>query len=695
MLAPPMKPSRPLRLAALPLAFALAPLLPAAALAEAAPATAPVAGSTVTDSRAVIANDKVALTVILDEGRVTGVRFTDKVNGRTYDLGNKLFQFSGEETDDEYGKPMAFSRSSADWIAAKPVLGAIAAKADARRLADRLGAQTLEIRFAWDASGNQIVWRAELRDGSAYLRQTVTFTPHMGNGDIREIRLIDFAAENARTRGTVAGVPVTIGDTLYCGIEHPMAENTAKDGRVTAVLKRKTKVGNHKNLVVSSVFGVANPGQLRREFQLGYVNQERARPYTPFLNYNTWYDIGYFDKYDEKAALDTIHLWGEELVKKRGVKLDSFLFDDGWDDNATLWQFHKGLPNEFREVRKLAESYGAGPGVWFSPWGGYGPPKDARVAAANNGREKGKEYETNDNGFALSGKNYYKLFRDMCLRMIRDNGINHFKFDGTGDAGSVQPGSEFGSDFEAVIALIGELRNERPDLYINLTTGTWASPFWFGTADSIWRGNYDHEFIGTGTHRQQWITFRDANIFKNNVAVSPLFPINSLMTHGVIYAKRARWLNEDPGNDLDDEIWSGFAYGTQMQEMYVTPSLLSQENWDTLAAAAKWSRANSATLVDTHWIGGDPAKLEVYGWASWSPEKGILCLRNPSDREQTFSATPASLFELPAGAAASYKLVSPKGDLAPGSDVVEAAKPMAFTLKPFEVLVFEAVPTGK
>ncbi len=689
--------NRSLSFASLAAALALAPLTACAAAAEthAAPAVSPASGSLVSDTRAVIANEHLALTVALDDGRVAGVKLTDKVNGRTHDLGRHLFSIGAEETDDEFAKPRTVTHTSADWLASPATLTTVGARPDARRLADRAAAQVLEIRFAWDAAGNEVTWRAELRDGAAYLRQTLTFTPHMGNGDIREVRLLDFTAADARARGTVAGVPVTVGDTLWLGVEHPMAENTVKDGRVTGLLKRKTKVANHKSLTLATVMGVAAPGQLRREFQLGYINRERARPYAPFLNYNTWYDIGYFDKYDEKAALDVVRAYGEELVRKRGVKLDSFLFDDGWDDNATLWQFHKGLPNEFREVRKLAESYGAGPGVWFSPWGGYGKPKDDRIAAANLGREKGKEYENNANGFALSGKNYYKLFRDMCLRMIRDNGINHFKFDGTGDAGAVQPGSEFGSDFEAVIALIGDLRKERADIYVNLTTGTWASPFWFGTADSIWRGNYDHEFIGVGTNRQKWITFRDANIYGNNVAASPMFPINSLMTHGVIYAKRARWLNTDPGDNLPEEIWSGFAYGTQMQEMYVSPALMSQKNWDDLAAAAKWARANAATLVDTHWIGGDPARLEVYGWASWSPAKGIISLRNPSDRPAAYTAAPAAFFELPAGAPAAYRLVSPKGDKAPGDGRISAGSPVRFELKPFEVVVFEAIPENR
>ena len=98
-------------------------------------------------------------------------------------------------------------------------------------------------------------------------------------------------------------------------------------------------------------------------------------------------------------------------------------------------------------------------------------------------------------------------------------------------------------------------------------------------------------------------------------------------------------LDQDPGNDFRNEIRSYFGTGTQLQEMYITPSLLTDANWDDLAEAAKWSRANADVLKDTHWIGGDPAWLEVYGWASWTPSKGVLVLRNPSDRERRFASS--------------------------------------------------------
>jgi hypothetical protein len=47
--------------------------------------------------------------------------------------------------------------------------------------------------------------------------------------------------------------------------------------------------------------------------------------------------------------------------------------------------------------------------------------------------------------------------------------------------------------------------------------------------------------------------------------------------------------------------------------MYITATLLSKQDWDELAQTAKWSRANAEVHKDSHWIGGDPAQLEVYG----------------------------------------------------------------------------------
>ena len=169
--------------------------------------------------------------------------------------------------------------------------------------------------------------------------------------------------------------------------------------------------------------------------------------------------------------------------------------------------------------------------------------------------------------------------------------------------------------------------------------------------------------------------------------------MNSLMLHGMIYARYAERLGTDPTHDFADEVHSYFGTGTQLQEMYITPTLLSSDDWDALAETAKWSRENAQTLKDSHWIGGDPARLEVYGWASWSKEKAIVTLRNPSDKPQDFTAPPATLLELPAGSARNYAAHEPwTAESAKRVATIHAQEAHTFHLQPFQVLTLELTP---
>ena len=61
------------------------------------------------------------------------------------------------------------------------------------------------------------------------------------------------------------------------------------------------------------MIGTTRPGQLRRDF-LAYVEHERAHPYRPFLHYNSWYDLGYFSKFNEPEALAVIAAFGEGVA---------------------------------------------------------------------------------------------------------------------------------------------------------------------------------------------------------------------------------------------------------------------------------------------------------------------------------------------------------------------------------------------
>ena len=637
------------------------------------PARASNAGSDFT-----LANSAISGTWTVDGGKLRVRRIADLLNGGAVQVPGAPFVLDIQDSEDLAADQMR--------IVSGPTITALAANPNASRMSERLAGQQAEIILE-DSSGRlRVTWRSLLRDGSTYLRQDVTLAALREPVPIRRIALVALAAPNVQVSGSVKGSPIVAG-TWYAGFEHPLAISETANGRARSWLPRELPLRPGAPISVSSVIGVTRSGQLRRDF-LDYVERERAHPYRPFLHYNSWYDIGYFSKYSEPEALDVINRFGTELHRKRDVVLSSFLFDDGWDDPKTLWGFHSGFPTGFTNVRHAAEKYGAEPGIWLSPWGGYGKPKQDRIAEAIT-----QGFETNKGGFALSAPKYYRRFHDTCIDMIRRYGVNQFKIDGTGNVSSAYPGSAFDSDFDAAISLIGDLRREKPDLFVNLTTGTFPSPFWLRYADSIWRGGEDHSFAGVGSDRQQWITYKDGDTFRGIVSKGPLFPLNSLMLHGLIYARHANKLNTDPHHDFRSEIQAYFGTGTQLQEMYVTPSLLSSDDWDSLAEGARWARRQSARLVDTHWIGGDPRQLEPYGHAAWTPEGGVLSLRNPSDKPQSITIDLEKAFELPSGAAHQYSARSPwAADRTHMPIRLTAAEPHTFTLAPFQVLTLDVDP---
>lgn len=610
------------------------------------------------------------------EGKLTGLKFVIRGTGAENALPRDPFILILKD-----GTPV---RASEMTFVSGPRIEVLHTDLVASRAAEHSAGRAILVRLQDSARKLSVDWRAILRDGSNYVREEITISALNDDQPITEVRLFDGNVPGASVVGSVKGSPVTAGD-LFLGFEDPLAQCQVA-ATVICGMKRELPLRKGQSVEYSLVIGAAPPGQMRRGF-LNYVERERAHPYRTFLHYNTWYDIGFGKPYDAAAVLDVIGAFGTELVRKRGVKLDSFLLDDGWDNPHSTWQMNSGFPRGLAAVNRAANEYGAAMGVWLSPWGGYDEAKRERL---DFGRKNG--FETNEGGFALSGPKYYARFREVSLDFIRD-GANQFKIDGTGNVDSVFPGSSFDSDFAAAISLIRDWRAKKPDLYVNLTTGTYPSPFWLRYADSIWRGGDDHSFAGVGTWREKWITYRDSQTYQNIVQAGRLFPLNSLMLHGLIYARQAEHLDSDPGNDFANEVHDYFGTGTQLQEMYISHTLLSKSNWDVLAEAANWSRRNAGTLRDTHWIGGDPGKLEVYGWASWSWTTGILTLRNPSDQRQKIAIDVGRAFELPPGAPRRFVANSPwKRDRGTPPVSLKAGEEHVFTLEPFEVLTLEARP---
>jgi len=527
----------------------------------------------------------------------------------------------------------------------------------------------------------RVLWRASLGKDANYIRQEIEIMAAREACIIKEIAWLPEGLPDARIEEEVDGSPSIAGDFFY-GAEDPHALQSR-------LVKWNLRLGSGERLTQSFVVGVAPNGQMRRAF-LYYLERERAHPYRPFLHYNSWYDTAWQPfALNETNCLEAIRLFGQRFITPYHVIMDAMVFDDGWDDPKTLWQFHSGFPNGFAPLAALCRVYHTHLGVWLSPFGGYGEPKEQRLKF---GREQG--FEINQAGFSLAGPKYYQAFKNSCVEMIRKYGVNYFKFDGIATGSYAKGGAEYILDTEAMRRLMLELRAEEPNLYINLTTGSWPSPFWLRFADSLWRQGGDMGLAGKGTRQQQWLTYRDQETYRNIVRKAPLYPLNALMTQGVAYSRQGT--AGDPtfnSAGFKDDVRAFFGSGTSLQELYLQPGKLTAEDWRVLADAAKWSRANADVLVDTHWIGNDPSRRGVYGYASWTPRKGIVTLRNPDDQPHDFMLDPGVAFELPAGARTNFTLKSPwPEDTGKPALRIGAGQPLHLTLKPFEVVVFEALP---
>jgi hypothetical protein len=605
-------------------------------------------------------------------------RLDDKLNGGSLQLTGDCFQLV-------FGDGQTLKTSNCELLR-MPELEPLKPDPSSPVQARHSPGKQLVARFAAPGRNVIVEWRVILRDDATYLRQELSVHAQSRDAVVREIVLFEEPVPGAQTMGTVDGSPVVAGN-FFLGYEHPMSQNAVEANHVVRCsFLRNAVLKKGETLTQIFVIGVAPEGQLRRGF-LAYIERERAHPYRPFLHYNSWYDIAWNRrKFTEAETLNAIEQFGRELVQKRGVAMQSFLLDDGWDDSHTMWGFHRGFPNGFTGVKEAAAKLTCSIGVWLSPFGGYDVAKTQRLAY---GSQMG--FETNGSGFSVAGPKYYQRFHNICLEMVDKYDVNMFKFDGLA-AGAKAGASGLTRDGDAMLRLVADLRAAKPDIYINQTTGTWPSPFWLLFVDSTWRGGSDHSFHGKGSPRQQWITYRDSMTYQNVVQRGPLYPLNSLMLHGIIFATNAAGLQSTVDQDFADEVHDFFGTGTQLQELYITPALLNQTNWNDLADAAKWARTNSDVLVDTHWVGGDPGMGEVYGWASWSPRKAILVLRNPDDNPACFTVDAQTAFELPSQAPKVYEAVPLWSKAGRARVELRAGESKVLTLQPFEVVVMEATP---
>ena len=531
----------------------------------------------------------------------------------------------------------------------------------------RYAGKALEARFTYEELS--IVWRAVLRNGSHYLRtemdiQAAKDLPMKGIVAMNYLVAKNSAYTAPEVVGNTRGA-ILASNHIFAGLETPMGLNSCKDeGNATHIeglWRRNTTLKAGKTWNISSVVGLVAPKQLRRSF-LAYSERERAVAWRPYPVYISWYELN-IDRNNAQApsykgnmtveqCADVVSHWKTHFYDKYQMAPKAFVWDDGWDQYGT-WAFNPNFPNGFDEPANEAKKMGTGIGAWLGPVGGYGQSGEYRRA-----------YWRSKGGMQLSNEDYYNFFIRCCTNMIDRYDFRFFKFDGiSAQASAIGPdeGTRGEENAEAIISIERAVRQKRPDIFLNTTVGTWASPFWFHFTDAVWRQEGDYGEAGDqGTDRERWITYRDRLVYQNFIQRSPVCPINTLMTHGFILS---RWGAVSKNMDYDGivrEMRCAFACGSGMVELYNDYKLMdeikdNQGNagalWKDLAECIKWQQEQADVLPDAHWVGGNPwdgKKANVYGWAAWNGKKSVLTLRNPSASAQTFTTTLREALDIPA-----------------------------------------------
>lgn len=531
----------------------------------------------------------------------------------------------------------------------------------------RYAGKALEARFTYEELS--IVWRAVLRNGSHYLRtemdiQAAKDLPMKGIVAMNYLVAKNSAYTAPEVVGNTRGA-ILASNHIFAGLETPMGLNSSKDeGNATHIeglWRRNTTLKAGKTWNISSVVGLVAPKQLRRSF-LAYSERERAVAWRPYPVYISWYELNidrnnapapsYKGNMTVEQCADVVSHWKTHFYDKYQMAPKAFVWDDGWDQYGT-WTFNPNFPNGFDEPANEAKQMGTGIGAWLGPVGGYGQSGEYRRA-----------YWRSKGGMQLSNEDYYNFFISCCTNMIDRYDFRFFKFDGiSAQASAIGPdeGTRGEENAEAIISIERAVRQKRPDIFLNTTVGTWASPFWFHFTDAVWRQEGDYGEAGDqGTDRERWITYRDRLVYQNFIQRSPVCPINTLMTHGFILS---RWGAVSKNMDYDGivrEMRCAFACGSGMVELYNDYKLMdeikdNQGNagalWKDLAECIKWQQEQADVLPDAHWVGGNPwdgKKANVYGWAAWNGKKSVLTLRNPSASAQTFTTTLREALDIPA-----------------------------------------------
>ncbi|UCG16482.1 MAG: hypothetical protein JSV19_00285 [Phycisphaerales bacterium] len=475
-----------------------------------------------------------------------------------------------------------------------------------------------------------------------YLRKQLCLTMSPG-GTVDRLEVERFQTKQPCARGG-RGEPVFIGPSWFVGLEYPGSETKHADGVVTlahfpGLAQKDGADGLHMIRSKTAVAGIGNPGNPIGLAFSDYLDTIR-RPSRILLHYNSWYDLRQ-NELTLDALVGTFEAFKKSVLDPYNLRMDVFVPDDGWQNPQSIWVPRDNLyPQGLGPLAQALESRETRLGLWL-PFNGFN-------LDVSWGAKQG--YEKSDQGryYCLAGRKYNAAIRNVVARLIEEGNIGYFKHDfnqlqcsaeGHAHVPDARHGHE--ANLDAELELLALERRLQPDIFLNVTSYVWHSPWWLMHADTIWMVasdfGYNHDWPQLSP-REWAMSYRDAHFYKLYTERSTLVPLSAMMTHGIIHGRyQLLGGKEETLREWSDYVVMYYGRGVQLMEWYITPALMTSEQWKVLGRATRWAIQNRGVLQNVVLVGGDPRKGRPYGYAHWSGDRGILVLRNPDVREGTIN----------------------------------------------------------
>jgi hypothetical protein len=449
------------------------------------------------------------------------------------------------------------------------------------------------------------------------------------------------------------GQPVGIrypGTGSFFGIEYPAAVNSGSvvpggDMRIDCSQDFGEKVGKDP-VETDWMVEALVPSIHVKDWFFQYLDDIRVAPARPYTLYNSWYDLRSpeYPKIDpghvmnQKNVLNIIRLFKKNMVDRHKIKLDAFVLDDGWDVYESDWVLRKEtFPKGLKPISDTLKQMGTCLGAWFGPTGGYSFRMKRINWMRDHGYEtvgKGRDYEM----LCLGGTKYSRLFQKRVLDFTTLEGVSYFKWDGIqfscSEPGHGHPVGIYSRKaiLESLASICSAVRKQNPRAYLNITSGTWLSPWWTRYANQVWMQGEDYGYadVPSISQRDAAMTYKDFVLYDDLVKKDLWFPVSNLMTHGIIKGKlESLGGQDDPLDKFTNDVVFYLTRGISMYELYVSPDLLSDPEWDAIGNSVNWAKDRYDILSNTYMTGGDPTQREAYGYVHFKGNHGIVAIRNP------------------------------------------------------------------